>query len=507
MSGYVIGRATVDRVIVLLERDSGILLGDFVVLEDGELRAMGIVDYMQSGHRIVGESILSQEAIEQLAREREMGAYSIASIRILGILGERGLGGLPRRPISVLSRVRKAGHQEISSVLQGGHLEIGHVLSNPGVKVSIDVNRMVARHLAILSMTGGGKSNTVALLASEIGKMGGTVIILDFHNEYKVVGDRFDGALANVIEPKLNPRTLSVFTLMDMLGIRPDASVQRALFYALYFHFLEKEEKPLLEAIMEALDAMIKKKFGTEKGEKLPNDLDNIYNNFSTKTDAILSLRNKIEFFLKSHETILEERASRTIDMVQEGRVNVIKIGLLPDYMVDAFVAILLHDVLEARKAWRSGAGWGLRKPIFIVLEEAHILVGRKKNTMTKMVVARIAREGRKFGVGLALVSQRPSSMDQDVLSQMNSLIALRMISKQDKNAVAEASDQVDENMVESLSSLNPGEALLVGPFVPFPFFVKIKEASDLLSSSDPDVVSEWRGHKEGVKDDAVLIE
>jgi len=504
LSGYVIGQATVDRVQVLLERGSGILLGDFVVLEDGDLRAMGVVDFMASGHRIASNGILSQEAVEQLAKEREMGAYSIASIRILGVLQDGGLGGLPRRPISVLSKVRRAKASEISSVLQGGHLEIGHVLSNPGIGVRVDVNRMVARHLAILSMTGGGKSNTVALLASELGKMGGTVIILDFHNEYVVDNGRFGGAQATVIVPKLNPRTVPVFMLMDILRIRPDASIQRALFYSLHRHLSERAETPLLDGMLELLDAMLKKdeeRFGESE------ELKHVYTSFKSKTDAILGLKNRIEFFVNSHGEILDERASRTIEMVEEGKVNIIKVGLLPDYMIDVFVGTLLSDVLAARKAWHTGAGWGLRKPIFVVLEEAHILVGKRKNTLTKEAVARIAREGRKFGVGLALVSQRPSSMDQDVLSQMNSIIALRMISKQDKNAVAEASDQVDEAMVESLSSLNPGEALLVGPFVPFPFFVKIRKMEGLLMSSDPDVVSEWMTEERGQKDDAFLIE
>ena len=504
MSGYVIGRATVDRVEVLLRRDSGIRLGDFVVLEDGDLRAMGIVDHMESGHRIASESILSQEAVEQLAREREMGAFSIAMIRVLGVIKDGKLGGLPKRPISVLSEVRKARPAEISSILQKGHLKIGHVLSDPSIEVKIDVNRMVARHLAILSMTGGGKSNTVALLASELGKIGGTVIILDFHNEYVVQNGRFGEARATVIIPKLNPRTVSVYMLMDILRIRADATIQRALFYSLHRYLVKKGEVSLLESVLDILDAMLMK--DTEKIED-DKELKHIFEGFKGKTDAMLGLKNRIEFFLGSHREILDARASKVIEMVEEGKVNVIKVGLLPDHIVDVFVSTLLHDVLDARKAWHTGSKIGLKKPVFVVLEEAHILVGKKKNTLTKEAVARIAREGRKFGVGLALVSQRPSTMDQDVLSQMNSIIALRMISKQDKGAVAEASDQVDEAMVESLSSLNPGEALLVGPFVPFPFFVKIIKVDNLLMSSDPDVISEWKEVGEGVRDEAFLVD
>ncbi|RLF28883.1 MAG: hypothetical protein DRN14_03370 [Thermoplasmata archaeon] len=506
MSGYVIGRATVDRVEVLLRRDSGIRLGDFVVLEDGDLRAMGIVDHMESGHRIASEGILSQEAVEQLAKEREMGAFSIAMIRVLGVIKDGKLGGLPKRPISVLSEVRKARPAEISSILQKGHLEIGHVLSDPSIKVKIDVNRMVARHLAILSMTGGGKSNTVALLASELGKMGGTVVILDFHNEYVVTGNRFGDAPAFVIDPKLNPRQIEPEKLIEIIGLNPNATNQRTLFHQIY-EYLKSRDKPLLQIMSKILEDMA-------KGEGFPEELNEVYDRFKGKKDSIYGLKNRIDYFLKRHKSILNDRASKVIDMIQEEMVNIVRVGLLPDYVIDVFVGTLLSDILLARKAYfltkedhHTSSDRVLKKPIFVILEEAHILVDSKRKTMTKDAVIRIAREGRKFGVGLALVSQRPSSMDQDVLSQMNSIIALRMISKKDKNAVAEASDQVDEAMVESLSSLNPGEALLIGPFVPFPFFAKIRKVEGLLSSSDPDIVGEWDGREEeGVKDDSILL-
>ncbi|MGC9189765.1 MAG: ATP-binding protein, partial [Conexivisphaera sp.] len=112
--------------------------------------------------------------------------------------------------------------------------------------------------------------------------------------------------------------------------------------------------------------------------------------------------------------------------------------------------------------------------------------------TKTRETAARIAREGRKFGVSLVIVSQRPQRLDQDVLSQMGSLAVGRLLNQRDRSFVQDSSEFLTEEMTGYLPDLNPGEAILVGQWVKLPAMVKVDRVEEKLVGMDVDAVGEW---------------
>jgi DNA helicase HerA-like ATPase len=134
--------------------------------------------------------------------------------------------------------------------------------------------------------------------------------------------------------------------------------------------------------------------------------------------------------------------------------------------------------------------------PVFVVVEEAHRFVPAKaqeRGTMSSSIIRTIAAEGRKFGVFLMLVTQRPSRIDADALSQCNSQIILRITNPRDQEAVAQASERLGAELMQDLPGLNVGEAVIVGELTRVPVIVKVRRRVTREGGADIDLVEELR--------------
>jgi DNA helicase HerA-like ATPase len=137
-----------------------------------------------------------------------------------------------------------------------------------------------------------------------------------------------------------------------------------------------------------------------------------------------------------------------------------------------------------------------LAEPILVIVEEAHIFAPQGENDDSVRILSRIAREGRKFGVGLGIVSQRPNKLNEDVLSQTNTKIILKIVNPKDQDYVLKASEQLSSDLLRDIASLGKGEAVIVGQAVSLPALVKIhnfKEIGGDYGGEDIGVVSRWR--------------
>ena len=130
-------------------------------------------------------------------------------------------------------------------------------------------------------------------------------------------------------------------------------------------------------------------------------------------------------------------------------------------------------------------------------MEEAHILAPKNRNPSSKYWISRVAREGRKFGLGLCLVSQSPKSVDPDALSQANNMIILRLVEPQDQRHVQSASESLSEDLVKQLPSLNVGEAIVLGLMVKVPTLVKIDEFKGRTVGDDINIIDQWQSIKD----------
>jgi hypothetical protein len=135
--------------------------------------------------------------------------------------------------------------------------------------------------------------------------------------------------------------------------------------------------------------------------------------------------------------------------------------------------SLIAEDLFDARV--RSD----LKLPVLLLLEEAHNFTPARANTPSEersiAITKQIAQEGRKFGVGLILVSQRPSRLDETTLSQCNSFIIMRMVNPADQNFVRKVIESLGEDEAKLLPDLDKGEAILSGQLINFPVLVKMK--------------------------------
>jgi len=163
--------------------------------------------------------------------------------------------------------------------------------------------------------------------------------------------------------------------------------------------------------------------------------------------------------------------------------------GIPPTVMTD-LIGALLRIVYDALFWGRNIAEGGRERPILVVLEEAHLYLSKDNSGNASSAVKRIAKEGRKYGVGLMIVSQRPSEVDSTILSQCGTIVALRLSNDLDRGQVTSAATDNLKGLFDMLPSLRTGEAIIVGESVSLPMraLIKAPPPNERPDSADPDV-------------------
>lgn len=172
-------------------------------------------------------------------------------------------------------------------------------------------------------------------------------------------------------------------------------------------------------------------------------------------------------------------------DLLRPMTLSVIDVAGVDSWISEFVVAKVL------REAWGIAANEGLARPVFFVLEEAHNFVpgGQGMQSQAAGIIKRIASEGRKFGLFMVLITQRPYKVHGDTLSQCNSQIIMRLTNPQDQNAIRQSSESISEGLLGDLPGLNVGEAVILGPLVRVPVMVKVGERISKEGGNDIDVV------------------
>jgi uncharacterized protein len=160
-------------------------------------------------------------------------------------------------------------------------------------------------------------------------------------------------------------------------------------------------------------------------------------------------------------------------ELVKHGQVSVIALAGYTGEFQATIYSLIADKIFEARVTDK------LKLPVLLVLEEAHNFApGKAMNTAEERAIAvtrQIAQEGRKFQVGLLMISQRPNRLDETALSMCNSYVIMKMINPADQNFVRRVVESLGEDDVRTLTNLDKGEAILTGEFISFPVLVKVK--------------------------------
>ncbi len=446
--------------------------GEYVVLEYQGVRVLGMVETLLRGSPYITDGILDPDTVLKILDiEKGRREYIRGTVKLLGDLETLEL---PRTPPPPGTKIHRAEDTDLQQIFPRDGLRIGTLLSHPSVAVRLDTNKMVTRHLAVLAITGAGKSNTIAVLIDQLLENNACILVFDMHSEY--TNSSFKNT--NTIQPTINPRYLSPGEFTRLLNITGKAYIEERHARAAYQTAL----KTVQEEGGDFLETMKKELERRKEDETYKNDIK-----------SITGVQNKLDDFQEKYGPLLNANAKDIIDQLKLASVNILDLGLQDETISDVLVSHVLRRLLQSRKKHTRNRDGGLPYPVFTIIEEAHIFVPHNRSTDSKYWIARIAREGRKFGIGLCLVSQRPKSLDPEALSQANNMIILRLVEPGDQRHVQQASESLSTELLELLPGLNIGEAIILGMMTRIPALVKIDRFQGNLGGGDPDVIKIWR--------------
>ncbi|OMD78146.1 ATP-binding protein [Paenibacillus odorifer] len=177
-------------------------------------------------------------------------------------------------------------------------------------------------------------------------------------------------------------------------------------------------------------------------------------------------------------------------------RLTILDLSEVPFELIDITVGIVTRLIYDSMYWGKNEVYTGRNRPLLMIYEEAHSYLPRNEGThiygYARKAVEKIFKEGRKFGLGAMVVTQRPSEISETILAQVGTFIALRLTNSSDKNTVKSAAPNNMTSLIDLLSSLRKGEAIVVGEAIEIPSRVRIKEYVPRPNSNDPDLTQKW---------------
>jgi DNA helicase HerA-like ATPase len=480
----------------------------------------------------VGAYVIARGQHEQVlcqvisAWQEERGTETARLLRLLP-LGEvtsdgrffRGVGRYP--PLGTpLYLAESAQLDTMFDAVRRFGLHLGRLSQRAELRVYVDPNLLFSRHLAILGQSGSGKSWAVSSLLQRTVKLmpKAHIVLLDLHGEYgwRDAKGNFHSAFPVDMVRHVDARSLEIpywlltyGELVDLLIDRtdPNASLQIS-FMREVLHALRKKGNQDLGIDRLSVDSPVyfslkemylhfkqaneqQFDFGKTKGP-----LFGAFDEFLVRFQAMFN-DSRYDFLFRpkrrTKSTDLEDLLRDFIGLGEPKRqITVIDLSPVP------------HDV---RPTVSSQIGrlafefnyWNPQRrefPILLVCEEAHQYIPRDADAQhegSRREMERIAKEGRKYGVGLCVVSQRPTELSETVLSQCSNFICLRTTNPQDQEYIRKLMPEGEQDLADVLTTLHRGEALAVGEAIPLPTRFRLYPPDPAPASSDAPVAESWR--------------
>ena len=463
-------------------------VGQYVTIEYDGKKVLGMVENLVRGNDALNVDINDFKAIQKISKIGVEDNYIRGKVKILGDVNDNLK--LPRTPVLPGTEIQLADAKILKEIFKVTNpIKLGTLVNQSDVDVNVDANPILSRHLAILAMTGAGKSNTVSVLIDQLLSYNVPVFVFDMHGEYK--GAEFPNGDVNVIKPKINPKYMSFHEIKKLVNIPGNAYLQER-----YFRKAFRKAKKLISDGVSPENNFLKLMHDILLEESLDEDSDK----------RIVDVMNKIDDSMDKYSNLFDQYTGNILSSIKKSHVNVLDLSQVDESVASVLVSHILRNSLKRSKdAAHSGNKEELLdNSVFYILEEAHILAPNKRDSDSKHWIQRVAREGRKFGLGLCLVSQSPKTVDHDALSQMNNMIILRLVEPEDQRHVQSASESLSQDLVNQLPSLNVGEAIVLGLMSKVPTLVKIDKFKGRTHGDDMDIISHF---KDSVKREAEEIE
>jgi len=473
--------------------NSAVQIGALVKMPTGNSVAFGIVSTLSTGNPSP-----SPEFGEQWVAEIDLfGEYLMPEGAAQGGPADfnllRGVSHYPGLGEGIYATTA-AELQQIYKRPKSSNVRVGTLHQDASLPAFLVTDDLLGKHFAILGTTGSGKSCALATVLHAI--LGahpfGHVVLLDPHNEYR---RSFDG-LAEVVTPEnlqLPYWLLNFEEMVEVLCSRDDISRSSESFIL---------KDAILNAKRSAVDDEDERRYVTVD-TPLPYPLSALLHNIEAAMGQLqkaeqakpyLRLRSRLEnlradrryafmFSGLSVRDSMPDILSRLLRMPVAGKpLTIFDLSGVPSEIVDVVVSLLCRTLFDF-------AVWSEREsavPVLLVCEEAHRYIPSDSGRgfePTRRIISRIAKEGRKYGLSLGLVSQRPSELSETILSQCSTLFALRMGNQKDQDYVCRALPESAEGMLNALPALRNQQAVVVGEGVVLPMRIRF---DDLPESKRP---------------------
>lgn len=421
-------------------------------------------------------------------------------------------------------------------------LEMGRYTIDETATAYLDGNKLFQRHASLLGSTGSGKSWSVAAILEQAAKLSSAnLIVLDLHGEYRELSYARHLRIPGPEElGKADPSLLFLphwlLNAEEMQAMFIDRSEFNAHNQVMAFQdrvVAEKQQtlktlnktevlnaftldspipfsiQNVITKLKELNEEMVPgAKPGTEKKGPFNGEFDRLIPRLTSK---ITDKRYGFLFQAPDSENEYDAMANlmkRLMDYSEaKAQIKVIDFSEVPSDILPVIVGLVARIVYQVQ-FWTDRAK---RKPIAFVCDEAHVYLPKKdeKNPVEQRAIEnfeKIAKEGRKYGVALMVVSQRPSDVSPTILSQCNNVVALRLTNGDDQATVRKLMPESLEGLMDTLPILDIGEALVVGDAVLLPSRIRIHPPKEKPLSTTIDFWDEW-GKKPDAPDFAKAVE
>jgi DNA helicase HerA-like ATPase len=483
--GYTIGENTSGKFQFVISDESNIKKWEYVYLKIKNETIIGRIEEIISKSELMNDSM----DFQSIARYADTGLNDFVNICASTILGklENGYLAQSREIIKPGMSVYPANDeilQKVFSFSEDESLNIGTLPDN-NVNVSLNVNGL-RRHLAILAQTGAGKSHTASVIMEELLKKGASIIVLDPHADYVFMKKGIDG--------KFYSDGISIFRTPLSTGRYTNNDVGIINNFTIRFSDLTADDVKGIMDIKEGytnLISIVDDIYKKMKGKKDLNDF--LETAESLPAEDYKKIRGRLTF-LKKIKDIFQDYTTGINDYLGPGKMSVMDLSGMDQFLANYFSYRVLSSIYDVKLSSE------FKYPVFVFIEEAHNFVPPRNNSNIARMIKKIAGEGRKFGIFLVVITQRPGKIDADVLSQCNSQIILRVTNPSDQNAILESSENITGYLMNDLPSLNTGEAIIVGEIVKMPAIVKIRNRETMAGGSDIDVITLLKEAREEVR-------
>jgi DNA helicase HerA-like ATPase len=356
--------------------------------------------------------------------------------------------------------------------------------SPEATNIHVPIKEFASTHLAILASTGSGKSYTASVLIEEMMRPSSraSLLVFDPHGEYDTLAEMQgheafqgkDGYEPDVVyyDPERLRVRISELDIGDVMAV------------------LDNPSNRMQERLSTAWRAMQRQESRTWSVDELIAEMHRIYDDDDASVGALeWRLRRSIErndLFHPEDNVPLDE-------IVDPGQCTVLQMDTLDRWNQQLITTVLLRRMYRERLDAVRDRDSQIEHPIFALFEEGHRFAPASGDAPSLDIMRTITSEGRKFGFGLGIISQRPSKIDQDVLSQCGTQVSMQIKNPNDQDAIKNSVEAAGEDVLRELPGLTPGQAVVSGDAMNTPALIQVRRRRTSHGAESQEVINAWR--------------